>query len=139
MARGLTTPDTIRTLQRKLYPKAKPEPASRFYALYAKRYRADILSQAGRLGKANRGSPGGEGISCEARERGEGRATLLRERAQDLKDQTYRAQPVRRVRRPKADGRWRPRGIPPSRDRVAQRAGKLLLAPIFAADFWAHA
>jgi RNA-directed DNA polymerase len=134
----LTTPDKIRTLQRKLYAKAKQEPAYRFYALYDKRYRADILSHAWRLVKANRGSPGVDGMSFEARERGEGIETLRRDLAQDRKDKTYRAQPVRRVMIPKADGSLRPLGIPTIRDRVAQMAVKLVLEPIFEADFCAH-
>jgi RNA-directed DNA polymerase len=131
----LTTPDRSRTLQRKLYAKAKQEPAYRFYALYDKLYRADILSHAWRLVKAHKGSPGVDGMSFEAIERGEGRATFLRELAQDLKDKTYRAHPVRRVMIPKADGSLRPLGIPTIRDRVAQMAVKLIIEPIFEADF----
>ena len=108
----LTTPDTIRTLQRKLYAKAKQEPAYRFYALYDKLYREDILSHAWRLVRSNRGSPGMDGISFEAIESGIGVETFLRDLARDLKDKTYRAQPVRRVMIPKADGSQRPLGIP---------------------------
>ena len=134
----LTTPDTIRTLQRKLYAKAKQEPAYRFYALYDKLYRADILSHAWRLVKANKGSPGVDGISFEAIENGIGVDTLLRELAQDLKDKTYRAQAVRRVMIPKGDGSLRPLGIPTIRDRVAQMAVNLIIEPICAADFRAH-
>lgn len=134
----LATPETIRTLQRKLYAKAKQEPAYRFYALYDKLYRADILSHAWRLVKANRGSPGVDGISFEAIEDGIGVETLLRELAQDLKEKTYRTQPVRRVMIPKADGSLRPLGIPTIRDRVAQMAMKLVIEPIFEADFCAH-
>ena len=134
----LTTPDTIRTLQRKLYAKAKQEPAYRFYALYDKLYRADILSHAWRLVKANKGSPGVDGISFEAIENGEGIETFLRELAQDLKDKTYRAQPVRRVMIPKGDGSLRPLGIPTIRDRVAQMAMKLIIEPIFEAGFCAN-
>ncbi|MDH4207488.1 MAG: group II intron reverse transcriptase/maturase, partial [Anaerolineae bacterium] len=129
---------TIRTLQRKLYAKAKQEPAYRFYALYDKVSRADILSHAWRLVRANRGSPGVDGMSVEAIERGKGIDTFLRELAQDLKDKTYRAQPVRRVRILKADGSLRPLGIPTIRDRVAQMAVKLVIEPIFEADFCAH-
>jgi hypothetical protein len=114
----LTTPDTIRTLQRKLYTKAKQEPAYRFYALYDKLYRADILGHAWRLVKVNKGSPGVDGISFEAIEGGIGVETFLRELAQRLEDQTYRAQPVRRVMIPKGDGSLRPLGIPTIRDRV---------------------
>jgi RNA-directed DNA polymerase len=134
----LTTPATIRTLQRKLYAKAKQEPAYRFYALYDKVIRDDILSHAWRLVRANRGAPGVDGISFEAIERGIGIDTFLRELAQDLKDKTYRAQPVRRVMIPKADGSMRALGIPTIRDRVAQMAVKLVIEPIFEADFCAH-
>ena len=134
----LTTPETIRTLQRKLYAKAKQEPAYRFYALYDKISREDILSHAWRLVRANKGSPGVDGISFEAIESGEGIETFLRELAQDLKDKTYRAQPVRRVLIPKADGSLRPLGIPTIRDRVAQMAVKLIIEPIFVAGFCAH-
>lgn len=131
----LATPDAIRTLQRKLYAKAKQEPAYRFYALYDKLYRADILSHAWRLVRANRGSPGVDGISFEAIENGIGVDTFLRELAVNLKDKTYRAQPVRRVMIPKVDGSQRPLGIPTIRDRVAQMAMKLIIEPIFEADF----
>lgn len=134
----LATPETIRTLQRKLYTKAKQEPAYRFYALYDKISRDDILRHAWRLVRANRGSPGIDGISFEAIERGIGIETFLQELAQDLKDQTYRTQPVRRVMIPKADGSLRPLGIPTIRDRVAQMAVKLIIEPIFEADFCPH-
>ena len=131
----LTTPDTIRTLQRKLYAKAKQEPAYRFYALYDKISRAEVLAHAWRLVRANQGSPGVDGLSFEAIEGGIGIETFLRQLAQDLKDKTYRAQPVRRVMIPKADGSLRPLGIPTIRDRVVQMAVKLIIEPIFEADF----
>ena len=132
---SLTTPDTIRTLQRKLYTKAKQEPAYRFYALYDKISRDDVLNHAWRLVRANRGSPGVDGISFEAIENGIGVETFLRDLARDLKDKTYRAQPVRRVMILKEDGGQRPLGIPTLRDRVAQMAVKLIIEPIFEADF----
>ena len=132
---SLTTPDKIRTLQRKLYAKAKQEPAYRFYALYDKISRAEVLAYAWQLVRANRGSPGVDGISFEAIENGIGIDTFLRELAQDLKSKTYRAQPVRRVMIPKADGSQRPLGIPTIQDRVVQMAVKLIIEPIFEADF----
>lgn len=134
----LTTPDTIRTLQRKLYAKAKQEPAYRFYALYDKISREDILSHAWRLVRANRGSPGVDGVSFEVIENEIGVETFLRELARDLNDKTYQAQAVRRVMIPKADGSQRPLGIPTLRDRVAQMAVKLVIEPIFEADFCAN-
>lgn len=134
----LITPDKIRTLQRKLYIKAKQEPAYRFYALYDKLYRADILSHAWRLVKANRGSPGVDGISFEAIENGIGVDRYLEELSRELQDKTYRASPVKRVMIPKADGGLRPLGIPTIRDRVVQMALKIVIEPIFEADFCEH-
>lgn len=104
----LTTPEAIRTLQRKLYTKAKQEPAYRFYALYDKAWRADTLMFAYRLVRANKGSPGVDGINFEDIEQKTGIDTFLTELAQDLKDKTYHPSPVRRVMIPKADGSQRP-------------------------------
>ena len=131
----LTTPIEIRTLQRKLYVKAKQEPAYRFYALYDKLYRADILSHAWQLVKANKGSPGVDGINFEAIESEIGVGRYLLELRRELQDKTYRASPVKRVMIPKADGTKRPLGIPTIRDRVVQMALKLVMEPIFEADF----
>jgi len=134
----LITPERIRTLQRKLYTKAKQEPAYRFYALYDKLYQADILKHAWRLVKANKGSPGVDGVSFEAIENGIGVDRYLLELGRELQDKTYRANPVKRVMIPKADGSLRPLGIPTIRDRVVQMALKLVIEPIFEADFCEH-
>ncbi|MDO9046944.1 MAG: group II intron reverse transcriptase/maturase [Methylobacter sp.] len=131
----LTTPDEIRTLQRKLYTKAKQESAYRFYALYDKVWRADILMFAYRLVRANKGSPGIDGMNFDDIEQKIGVDRFLLELAQDLKSKTYHPSPVRRVMIPKADGSLRPLGIPTIRDRVAQMAVKLVIEPIFEADF----
>ena len=131
----LTTPAEIRTLQRKLYTKAKQEPAYRFYALYDKIWRGDVLAYAYRLVRANKGSPGIDGLSFEALEQTIGVEKFLLELTYDLKSKTYRPDPVRRVMIPKGDGSMRPLGIPTIRDRVAQMAVKLIIEPIFEADF----
>jgi RNA-directed DNA polymerase len=130
---SLTTPEKIRTLQRKLYGKAKAEPAFRFYLLHDKIYREDILSHAYALARANAGAPGVDGETFERIEAAglEGWLAALRE---DLASKRYRPQPVRRVMIPKPGGGQRPLGIPTIRDRVAQTAAKLVLEPIFEAD-----
>ena len=99
----LTTPENIRTLQRKLYRKAKQDPACRFHALYDKVYRADILSHAYNLVRANKGSAGIDGVTFEVIEQREGAAAFLAELAGALKDKTYRPDPVKRVMIPKAE------------------------------------
>ena len=131
----LTTPESIRTLQRKLYRKAKREPACRFHALYDKVYRADILGHAYNLVRANKGSAGSDGVTFEVIEEKEGAVAFVAELAGTLEDKTYRPDPVKRVMIPKADGSQRPLGIPTIRDRVAQMAVKLVIEPIFEADF----
>jgi hypothetical protein len=135
IAAMLTTPENIRALQRKLYHKAKQEKAYRFYALYDKIYRADILSHAYNLVRANKGSAGIDGVTFEAIETGEGITAFLVELEEALKSKTYRPDPVKRVMIPKANGDKRPLGIPTIRDRVAQMAVKLVIEPIFEADF----
>lgn len=131
----LTTPQKIRTLQRKLYLKAKQEPAYRFHALYDKVYRADILSHAYNLVRANKGSAGIDGVTFEAIETGKGILAFLAELEDALRNKTYNPNAVKRVMIPKSDGSQRPLGIPTIRDRVAQMATKLVIEPIFEADF----
>jgi RNA-directed DNA polymerase len=128
------TPDKIRTLQRKLYCKAKAEPAFRFYVLYDKICREDILRHAYGLARANAGAPGVDGVTfAQIEEQGlEAWLTGLRE---DLVSKTYRPDPVRRVMIPKNGGGERALGIPTIRDRVVQTAAKIVLEPIFEADF----
>src|SRR5467141_3156838 len=131
---GLAPPERIRSLQRKLYRKAKAEPAFRFYVLYDKIYREDILRHAYGLARANAGAPGVDGVTfAQIEEKGlEAWLAGLRE---DLVSKTYRPDPVRRVRIPKPGGGERPLGIPTIRDRVVQTAAQLVLEPIFEADF----
>jgi RNA-directed DNA polymerase len=130
---SLETPDKVRELQIKLYRKAKSEPGFRFYQLYDKVYREDVLLRAWTLAKANQGAPGVDGESFEDIESA-GVMEWLSGLRQELHDKTYRAQPVRRVMIPKPGGGERPLGIPTIRDRVAQTAAKLILEPIFEAD-----
>jgi group II intron reverse transcriptase/maturase len=131
----LTTPENIRTLQRKLYRKAKQESACRFHALYDKVYRADILSHAYRLVCANKGAAGIDGVTFKDIKTGEGVPAFLAKLEEALRSKTYKPDPVKRVMIPKADGSQRPLGIPTIRDRVAQMAAKLVIEPIFEADF----
>ena len=131
---SLATPEKIRTLQRKLYRKAKAEPAFRFYVLYDKVCREDVLRHAYGLARANAGAAGVDGVSFAAIE-ASGLEAWLAGLREDLVAKTYRSDPVRRVMIPKADGGERPLGIPTIRDRVVQTAAKLVLEPIFEADF----
>ena len=131
---SLQTPERIRTLQRKLYLKAKAEPAFRFYLLYDKIHRADILSHAYALARSNGGAPGVDGVTFERIE-ADGLEEWLAGLRGDLVAKTYRPAAVRRVMIPKPGGGERPLGIPTIRDRVVQTAAKLVLGPIFEADF----
>jgi RNA-directed DNA polymerase len=131
---SLTTPDKVRDLQSKLYRKAKSEPDFRFYQLYDKVYREDVLEHAWAQAKANNGAPGVDGESFAAIE-SKGLEEWLDGLGKELHDKTYQPQPVRRVLIPKPGGGERPLGIPTIRDRVAQTAAKLILEPIFEADF----
>jgi len=134
LAMSLETPVKIRMLQRKLYQKAKEEPNYRFYLLYDKMYREDILAHAYELVKSNQGAPGVDGQTFWGIETA-GLEEWLNGLKEDLRAKTYQPQAVRRVVIPKPGGGQRPLGIPTIRDRVAQTAAKLLLEPIFEADF----
>ena len=134
MAVSLATPEKIQTLQRKLYLKAKREPTFRFYALYDKVYRPDILAHAYALSRANRGASGVDGVGYEDIEK-YGRERFLAELRRELQGKRYRPDAVLRVMIPKANGGERPLGIPTVRDRVVQAAVKLIIEPIFEADF----
>ena len=131
---SLETPLKIRDLQKKLYRKAKAEPNYRFYLLYDKIYRQDILTHAYQLAKANGGAPGVDGQTFQQIEEESGREEWLNALGKQLHDKTYQPQPVRRVMIPKPGGGERPLGIPTIRDRVAQTALKLVIEPIFEAD-----
>ena len=126
--------DKSREFQRKLYRAAKRQRNRRFHALYDRIFRPDILRQAWEEVRRNGGSAGQDGVSIEDVER-EGVEQFLREIEQDLKAGTYRPKPVLRVYIPKADGRQRPLGIPTVRDRVVQQACKMVIEPIFEANF----
>jgi len=130
---NLKTPEKIRKLQRTFYAKAKEEPQYRFYLLYDKVYRQDILEFAYLLCKANGGAPGIDGQSFADIE-AYGRERWLREVAQELKGKSYRPAAVRRVWIEKDNGGKRPLGIPTVKDRVVQRAAVLVVGPIFEAD-----
>jgi len=130
---SLKTPDNIRNLQKKLYLKAKTEPDFRFYLLYDKVGRPDILRHAYRLAKANLGAPGVDGITF-AQIEAAGLDEWLAGIGKQLHEKTYRPEAVRRVMIPKPHGGERPLGIPTIRDRVVQTAVKLVIEPIFEAD-----
>jgi RNA-directed DNA polymerase len=127
------TPASVQKLQTALHAKAKEEPSFRFYALYDKVYRKDVLTYAYECCHANGGAAGVDGQRFEDIE-AYGVERWLDELAQELKSRTYQPLPVRRVFIPKPDGKQRPLGVPAIRDRTAEMAAVLVLEPIFEAD-----
>src|SRR6202049_353216 len=130
---SLATPVSVQKLQTALHGKAKESSSFRFYALYDKVYRKDVLAFAYECCRANGGAAGVDGQRFEDIE-AYGVERWLDELAQELKNRTYQPLPVRRVYIPKPDGKQRPLGVPAIRDRAAEMAAVLVLEPIFESD-----
>ena len=130
---NLSTPKSVQKLQTALHAKAKAEAGYRFYALYDKISREDILAHAYAQCRSNKGAPGVDGQDFADIEK-YGLQRWLGELALALRQETYRPDPIRRVYIPKANGKLRPLGISTLRDRVCMTAAMLVLEPIFEAD-----
>jgi group II intron reverse transcriptase/maturase len=132
--RKLSNTNKLQEFQRKLYEKAKACPKFRFYSLYDKTYRIDVLYEAYRRVKTNKGASGIDGQTFLDIEKN-GLTEYLNELQRELKERRYKPQPVKRVYIPKANGKNRPLGIPTIRDRIVQMAFLIIIEPIYEADF----
>src|ERR1700722_3669597 len=128
-------PVNVRELQRKLWAAAERSPERRFHALYDRVHRGDVLWEAWERVRASRGAAGVDRVTLAFVQEQYGVHRLLAEIQADLREGTYRPAPARRVDIPKPDGSKRPLGIPTVRDRVVQQAAKIVLEPVFEADF----
>jgi RNA-directed DNA polymerase len=134
--KGIKIPEKLDSLRQKLYQKAKNEPRFRFYTLFDHLCREDVLDTAWKLVKRNKGAPGIDGVSLEDIEsREDGVEGFLLEIKESLLSRKYKPRAVKRVYVPKPNGGLRPLGIPTVRDRVVQAAARLVIEPIFEADF----
>ena len=133
-ARPINPVDKVRELQHALFRAAKRNPGRRFHALFDRIWRGDILQKAWERVRSNNGAAGIDGVSLAMIEQ-RGVAQFLTEVRDEIRNGRYRPQPVRRVWIPKSDGKQRPLGIPTVKDRVVQMATKLVIEPIYEADF----